>query len=201
MAHIFDEHQNQNSGNKRKAREEDELTVDINSLQRLTKKIGTKIEMMILDKASMIGLEDLAKWDARLKQVVSNGGDQPFAIIHIIFVGDFLQYPGVLKQALFARVNIKWKSQHVAGYNLWRSINAVVILIQIMRQAEDPYYGQLLHDFRSNDVEKILKHFKMLQKRVISSSKADKDARLKDFTGVPIFVRMALNFELTRKYA
>lgn len=75
-----------------------------------------------------------------------------------------------------------------------------------MRQLKDPYYGQLLHDLRSNDIKKIQQHFEMLRKRLIGSSKADVDARIKDFSGVPIFVtsntvRCALNFDMTKKFA
>ena len=75
-----------------------------------------------------------------------------------------------------------------------------------MRQIGDPEYVKLLHDLRNNDTSCVEEHYARLLKRVIGSEDADEDARITDFSEVPILVtrnevRSALNFELTRKTA
>lgn len=132
LAHTFDQQMSSPEVHKksRKSRDDDndDNTVSMQFLNRLTKKIGTKIEMMILDEASMISLGDLSRWDARLKQVVTNSGDKPFAGVHILFASDFLQYAPVIHTALFRTPQKDWKTSKIAGYNLWKSSKTVVIL-------------------------------------------------------------------------
>ena len=80
-------------------------------------------------------MEDLHKQltVAKAKPEVEFGG------MNIIFFGDFLQLPAVINPDLY-RDTVTWNE----GHQLWRSLNAVVILKEQMRQAGDSDCAALL---------------------------------------------------------
>src|SRR5579859_4759873 len=74
---------------------------------------------------------------AKSKPEITFGGGR------IIFLSDFLQLPAVINPDLYVDQK-DWSF----GHRLWRSLNAVVILIRPMRQAQDPPYATLLSRVR-----------------------------------------------------
>ena len=80
----------------------------MNKLNQLTAKLGD-MKVIILDEVSMVGPSDLTTLDACLKQVCTDPTKKelPFAGVHIIFVGDFLQYPPVGKYSLYKELTIQ----------------------------------------------------------------------------------------------
>ena len=66
-----------------------------------------------------------------------------FSAMNMIFVGDFLQLPAVINPDLYRDTVTR---RH--GHQLWRSLNAVVILKEQVRQAGDPEYAALLSRLR-----------------------------------------------------
>jgi hypothetical protein len=68
------------------------------------------------------------------KQQVKFGG------LNILFLGDFLQLPSCSKSYLYVL-----NPPYQLGHHLWRSLNAVVILREQMRQAGDQRWADLLH--------------------------------------------------------
>ena len=63
-----------------------------------------------------------------------------FGGFNILFLGDFLQLPSVSPFHLYDQ-----SSEYQLGHHLWRSINAVVVLKEQMRQAGDKRWAELLH--------------------------------------------------------
>ena len=61
----------------------------------------------------------------------------------MIFLGDFLQLPSVSNLDLYKNIQSR-----CYGHTLWRSLNAVVILRQQMRQSDDSRYAALLRNLR-----------------------------------------------------
>ena len=66
-----------------------------------------------------------------------------FGAMNIIFIGDFLQLPAVINPDLYRDTITR---RH--GHQLWRLLNAVVILKEQVRQVEDPDYAALLSRLR-----------------------------------------------------
>ena len=62
-----------------------------------------------------------------------------FGGLNIIFLGDFLQLPCISAYHLYTD-----KPMYQLGNTLWRSLNAVVILTEQMRQIDDPLWAQIL---------------------------------------------------------
>ena len=81
-----------------------------------------------------------------------------FGRLNIIFLGDFLQLPCISAYYLYMN-----KPMYQLGHTLWRSLNAVVILTEQMRQIDDPLWAQILHRLRlqiptDNDLRIIRSH-------------------------------------------
>ena len=82
----------------------------------------------------------MIKLDKQLQIIACNSSIQ-FGGLNLLFFGDFLQFPAVSHLDLY----ISDSKLHTHGHDLWRSLNAVIILDQQMHQAEDPSYTTLLH--------------------------------------------------------
>ena len=89
---------------------------------------------MIIDEVSMLSCETMVSLNAQLMKI-KNRPAVPFSGVNLIFFGDFSQFPAVSRFYLYMD---KPESKYALGNDLWRSLNAVLILHQQMRQAEDP---------------------------------------------------------------
>jgi len=98
---------------------------------------------LIIDEVSMLDCKLMSKLHKKLSSAKPGKEKINFGGVNIIFLGDFLQLPSISRSRLYIN-NPKW--QH--GYNLWHALNAVIILYQQMRQADDPDYSQLLGRMR-----------------------------------------------------
>ena len=97
---------------------------------------------MIIDEMSMMDTEIIASASAKLGQVKSMPSEK-FGGVNVIFMGDFLQLASVSSCDLYID-----NAMTRTGHDIWRSLNAVVILRHQIRQAGDPRYAQLLHRLR-----------------------------------------------------
>ena len=191
------------------------LTVSINNIAGLKAGIG-RIKFMIIDEVSMISSHMLSKLDARLKQAApADRKDKPFGGCHILFFGDFIQYPCVCGSNLFDKIvsnkpqsNIGDKKEmepdedvlapedeneqdlddvnaHSTGRSLWMLLNYSIFFTEQMRQ-NDSEYLSLLTDLRTNSSVNIEKHAALLAKRTLGHAVADSDATCAHFKHAPI---------------
>lgn len=98
---------------------------------------------LIIDEVSMMGSSLMMKLNDKLCIAKSSKASEIFGGINILFVGDFLQLPSPSSDRVY-----KSRPRYRRGCDLWRSSNAVVILDEQMRQAEDPRAAELLHRMR-----------------------------------------------------
>src|SRR5579859_7375780 len=97
-----------------------------------------------------------------------------FSGMNMIFIGDFLQLPAVINPDLYGdTVTLR------QGYQLWRSLNAVVILKDQIRQGGDPDCAALLSRLRIRDPTD--KHIDILNSRI--------GTKLPNIKSVPVVVR------------
>ena len=82
----------------------------------------------------------MIKLDKQLQIIACNSSIQ-FGGLNLLFFGDFLQFPAVSHLDLY----ISDSKLHTHSHDLWRSLNAVIILDQQIHQVEDPSYTILLH--------------------------------------------------------
>jgi hypothetical protein len=84
----------------------------------------------------------LVNLNANLKNV-KHQPDDYFGGINIIFMGDFLQLAKVSHLDVHVDKPSKW--------DLWRSINLVVLLTEQMRQSDDPSFAAALRRIRFHE--------------------------------------------------
>ena len=97
---------------------------------------------LIIDEVSMMSCKVITQVHVQPGKAKSNG-DNYFGGVNALFFGDMLQLPVVSNHSLYMH-RPAWEK----GHELWRSLNAVVILHQQMRQAEDHVYADLLGRLR-----------------------------------------------------
>ena len=130
---------------------------------------------MIVDEVSILSCPMMVSLNAQLIKI-KNHPTVTFGDVNLIFFGDFLQFPAVSRLDLYMD---RPESKYALDHDFWRSLNAVVILRQQMRQAEDPEYAAMLQRirYRVSSDDDILK----LNARV--------SAPLPDFWNTPVIVR------------
>ena len=124
-----------------------------------------KVELIVIDEKSMIGLYMLYMIDARLKEIKCC--NESFGGISIIIMGDFAQLPPVKDQPMFARGTKTRKLSHyqseaVALFNLFQT---TIIFDEIMRQSGDDQkeFRDTLDSLASGSFNK--EHWNYLKKR------------------------------------
>jgi hypothetical protein len=155
------------------------IPIEIDDGNRLGKLSPAQVEAwterryMVIDEISMMDCKVMEYLHTQLAIAKANP-EVSFGGVNIIFFRDFLQLPAVRNPDLYIDSK-EWG----AGHRLWRSLNAVVILKEQMRQAGDPLYASLLSRFRlrvptDEDIE-------ILRRRI--------GARLPNMQSVPAIVR------------
>jgi hypothetical protein len=99
---------------------------------------------LIIDEVSMIDRDIVVRLEIQL-QLLTSDAVAVFGGMNILFCGDFLQFP------CCSQLNVYDSDPDLIfskGHDLWRSLNAGVILRQQMRQSEDPVWAALLHRLR-----------------------------------------------------
>jgi PIF1-like helicase len=107
---------------------------------------------MVIDEISMLSCKIMEVLHKQLSTAKANP-ELPFGGINILLFGDFLQLPAVRSSDVYV-----YDRKYGLGHRLWRSLTAVVILKEQMRQAEDPLYAAIFleYDFEFRQT-KILK--------------------------------------------
>jgi len=123
---------------------------DIARTSKVTSKMSALWEgrsYMIVDEVSMLSCQTMVSLNAQLMKI-KNRPSMSFGGVNLVFFGDFLQFSAVSRLDLYMQ---NPENKYALGHDLWRSLNACVILRQQMRQAEDPAYAALLQRVRRHD--------------------------------------------------
>ena len=153
------------------------------------------IHYIIIDEVSMMDAKVMIQLNRTLNLLRGANQDhdaKAFGGVNILFFGDFFQLPSVSKLDLWRNKLGRWQQ----GHDLWRSLNAVVILTQQMRQAEDSEYAGAMARLRIH--EPTDEDIMMLNSRI--------GAPIPDSPSAPIvvrrhFVRHALNLQKLKETA
>jgi len=119
-----------------------------NSKITMTKTSKQKIDewrehtFLIVDEISMMDSKVMIQLNKQLGHL-KNMPQKSFGGVNVLFAGDFLQLPSVSHFDLYLD-KAKWRH----GHDLWRSLNAVVILREQACQADDPEFAALLRRLR-----------------------------------------------------
>ncbi|KAM4064532.1 PIF1-like helicase [Hirsutella rhossiliensis] len=122
------------------------------------------IKYLVIDEKSMLGLEQLARIDSRLRQAFPQRNLEFFGGVSVVLVGDFFQLPPVRQKPCIrlAPACLRWKGGQVA----YRLFDRTVFLTTAQRQAGDDQaqFRQALQELR--DVKLSIPSWNLLSNRV-----------------------------------
>lgn len=132
------------TGNSQQARGQD--TMKPETLNRLREEWMHR-QLLGIDEISLIGGSLLHQINTRLQLI--KGNNQPFGGLHVLFFGDFHQlWPVRDKPLWFPTEKLNWSAK--AGQQAWiTKVTAVTELTQIMRQADEQEWAELLRRMRT----------------------------------------------------
>jgi ATP-dependent exoDNAse (exonuclease V) alpha subunit len=101
------------------------------------------LDMIIIDEISMLRSDTLELCDAVLKHV--NENDKPFGGIQVIFSGDFLQLPPIVKNEEKKLIPNPWAFQS----DIWRELNLKIIYLTEIKRQDDYKFCTALNMVRA----------------------------------------------------
>jgi ATP-dependent DNA helicase PIF1 len=117
------------------------------------------VKYLFIDEVSMIGQTKLATIHKRIAHAKRTNGEEMFAGVNLVYFGDFHQHRPVLDTALFMPQSTPTDTEqkfssgeknltNFGGRQLWRSLNAVVLLEKQKRYKNDERFLNLLTRLR-----------------------------------------------------
>ncbi|XP_044718765.1 PIF1-like helicase domain-containing protein [Hirsutella rhossiliensis] len=107
------------------------------------------VKYLVIDEKSMLGLEQLARIDSRLRQVFPQRSLEFFGGVSVLLVGDFFQLPPVRQKPLYS-TSTSLSSLERRGQVAYRLFDRTVFLTTVQRQVGDDQaqFRQALQELR-----------------------------------------------------
>ncbi|KAM4056434.1 PIF1-like helicase [Hirsutella rhossiliensis] len=107
------------------------------------------VKYLVIDEKSMLGLEQLARIDSRLRQAFPQRKVEFFGGVSVLLVGDFFQLPPVRQKPLYS-TRTGLSSLERKGQVAYRLFDRTVFLITVQRQVGDDQaqFRQALQELR-----------------------------------------------------
>ncbi|KJZ70977.1 hypothetical protein HIM_09632 [Hirsutella minnesotensis 3608] len=123
------------------------------------------IKYLVIDEKSMLGLEQLARIDSRLRQAFPQRNLEFFGGVSVLLVGDFFQLPPVRQKPLYS-TSTGLSSLERRGQVAYQLFDRTVFLTTVQRQAGDDQaqFRQALQELR--DVKLSISSWNLLSNRV-----------------------------------
>lgn len=147
---------NKGKGNRLPGESQEDYTVLISVANRTNLRDEWKnVEYVLLDEASLVGLELLADVDHALR-FAKEKPDLWFGGVTVIFAGDFFQYPPVGGSPLYTPISPYAGTSDAEirkrlGRLAWKTVNTIVNLTEQQRMKDDPEYGDAVCRLRTRE--------------------------------------------------
>jgi len=126
------------------------------------------LKLLVIDEIGMVPPAVLALVDYSLK--VATGRAEPWGGVQVVVAGDFRQLPPVRSVSLYGPASSNDTDIVALAKRLWKSIDSVVVLKEIMR-VTDPEIQQLNLRARSGNITE--QDAQLLSTRIISETQLD----------------------------
>ncbi len=114
------------------------------------RKLLRELELLIIDEVSMLRADLLDAIDLVLRHVRRNS--HPFGGVQVLFIGDMLQLPPVLKEQEWSILKAYYNSIYFFdAVVLQKSPPVYIELDKIFRQADEPFVN-ILNNLRNNEI-------------------------------------------------
>ncbi|XP_044717935.1 PIF1-like helicase domain-containing protein [Hirsutella rhossiliensis] len=123
------------------------------------------VKYLVIDEKSMLGIEQLARIDSRLRQAFSQRSLEFFGGMSVLLVGDFFQLPPVRQKPLYS-TSTSLSALERRGHVAYRLFDRTVFLTTVQRQAGDDQarFRQALQELR--EVKLSIPSWNLLSSRV-----------------------------------
>ncbi|KAM4062490.1 PIF1-like helicase [Hirsutella rhossiliensis] len=123
------------------------------------------VKYLVIDEKSMLGLEQLARIDSRLRQAFPQRSLEFFGGVSVLLVGDFFQLPPVRQKPLYS-TSTSLSSLERRGQVAYRLFDRTVFLTTVQRQVGDDQaqFRQALQELR--EVKLSIPSWNLLSNRV-----------------------------------
>ncbi|XP_044717890.1 PIF1-like helicase domain-containing protein [Hirsutella rhossiliensis] len=123
------------------------------------------VKYLVIDEKSMLGIEQLARIDSRLRQAFSQRSLEFFGGMSVLLVGDFFQLPPVRQKPLYS-TSTSLSALERRGHVAYRLFDRTIFLTTVQRQAGDDQarFRQALQELR--EVKLSIPSWNLLSSRV-----------------------------------
>ena len=126
------------------------------------KKILRKLELLIIDEVSMLRADTLDMMDTVLKSV--RASSEPFGGVQVLFIGDLLQLPPVVKPQEWELLQDYYKGISFFHAKAIEEKPPLYLELEKVYRQEDERFVQILNHLRTNEIT--LEDKRILQKYV-----------------------------------
>jgi hypothetical protein len=110
------------------------------------------LELLIIDEVSMLRADLLDAIDWTLKNIRKN--NQSFGGIQVLFIGDLLQLPPVVKREEWQFLNSYYKGIHFFNARVFDFEKPLYVELEKIHRQDDQVFIQLLNNLRNNRISK-----------------------------------------------
>ncbi len=121
-------------------------------LQANKKKVLQRLELLIIDEVSMLRADLLDAIDATLR-VVKNASFTPFGGVQVLFIGDLMQLPPVVKQDEWEVLKHYYKSPFFFDAACLKENPPLYIELDKIYRQSDERFINVLNNLRNNRIE------------------------------------------------
>ncbi|GAB5417236.1 MAG: helix-turn-helix domain-containing protein [Crocinitomicaceae bacterium] len=121
------------------------------------------LELLIIDEVSMLRADLLDAMDWTLRNVRKN--NTPYGGVQVLFIGDLLQLPPVVKQQEWSHLNKYYNGMYFFHAQVISEMPPLYVELEKVYRQEDPEFLQILNNLRNNsitneDIEILNQHLK-----------------------------------------
>jgi hypothetical protein len=122
------------------------------------------LELLVIDEVSMLRADLMDAMDWTLRNVRKNNA--PYGGVQVLFIGDLLQLPPVVKQEEWMHLSKHYKGVYFFHSKVIAEMPPLYVELEKVYRQEDPEFLQILNNLRNNnigdaDIDILNKHVKL----------------------------------------
>lgn len=122
-------------------------------LSKIKQNVLREMELLVIDEVSMLRADLLDAIDIVLKSV-RRAHNRPFGGVQVLFIGDLLQLPPVVKDVEWAHLRTYYKTQFFFDARVLQENPPLYIELEKIYRQSDERFISLLNNLRNNTVTK-----------------------------------------------
>ena len=162
--------------------ENTEISFSVMPLRKIPKEVSKmagwkrnvlrKMDLLVIDEVSMLRADLLDAIDVALRSIRRNKRE-PFGGVQVLFIGDMLQLPPVVKNDEWEFLKQYYNSMYFFDALVLRDNQPLVLELEKIYRQDDKLFIEILNNLRNNifvqkDINELNKHYQPIQRMYIS---------------------------------